>query len=91
VTKQEEIERLKDKIRGLEKLNQMTDEEVIMELKAEINRLKALLIRAADDWLIQELRKAAEMTIHRPDSVPKDQAAVQNCADRSGPYSNPID
>jgi protein subunit release factor A len=69
-----EIERLKDKIRGLEKLNQMTDEEVVMELKAEIERLKALLARAADaldnpragseamddDFdLIIELRKAA--------------------------------
>jgi protein subunit release factor A len=44
----DEIERLKDKIRGLEKLNQMTDEEVIMQLKAEIAQLKSLLTRAAE-------------------------------------------
>jgi DNA repair exonuclease SbcCD ATPase subunit len=47
-TRDAEIERLKDKIRGLEKLNQMTDEEAVMELKAEIERLKTLLTRAAD-------------------------------------------
>jgi DNA repair exonuclease SbcCD ATPase subunit len=70
--KDAEIERLKDKIRGLEKLNQMTDEEVVMELKAETGQLKSLLTRAADalestkwDWhqarlLIDELRKAAK-------------------------------
>jgi hypothetical protein len=74
--KDAEIERLKDKIRGLEKLNQITDEEVVMELKAEIERHKALHTRAADaleNWhtgqqfeppdeikLIAELRKAAE-------------------------------
>jgi len=73
--KDAEIERLKDKIRGLEKLNQMTDEEVVMELKAETGQLKSLLTRAADALenlevgsfvhgrplgLIAELRKAAE-------------------------------
>jgi hypothetical protein len=41
--------------------------------------------------LIAQLRHAADLTIDRTDSVPKDQAAVQDCADRSGPYSNPID
>jgi hypothetical protein len=46
--KDAEIDRLKDKICGLEKLNQMTDEEVVMELKSENDRLKALLTRAAD-------------------------------------------
>jgi hypothetical protein len=68
-----ENERLKDKIRGLEKLNQMTDEEVVMELKAQIERHKDLHTRAADalEWpgqllgsdfrkLIAELRKAAK-------------------------------
>jgi predicted nuclease with TOPRIM domain len=43
-----EIERLKDKIRGLEKLNQMTDEEVVMELKTEIERLKGQSRELAD-------------------------------------------
>jgi hypothetical protein len=42
-----ESERLKDKIRGLEKLNQMTDEEVVLELKAEIERLTNV-IRATE-------------------------------------------
>jgi hypothetical protein len=69
-----QIERLKNKISGLEKLNQMTDEAVVMELKAQIERLKLLTTRAADaleeeSWpslhhdyskLIDELRKAAE-------------------------------
>jgi hypothetical protein len=43
-----ENERLKDKIRGLEKLNQMTDEEVVMELKAEIERLKKEIVKEND-------------------------------------------
>jgi len=41
--------RLKDKIGGLEKLNQMTDDAVIMELKAEIERLKEDLWTAKQD------------------------------------------
>jgi hypothetical protein len=44
---------------------------------------------------VMRLRKTAlqqwDLMIHRPDSVQKVQAAVQDCADRSGPYSNPIE
>jgi hypothetical protein len=40
-----ENERLKDKICGLEKLNQMTDEEVVMELKRRLQYLKEALQR----------------------------------------------
>jgi hypothetical protein len=64
-----DIALLKDKIGGLGKLNQMTDEEVVLGLKAEIERHKALHTRAADalecfiDYplpFVEELRKAAQ-------------------------------
>lgn len=39
----EENERLKAEIKGLKKLNLMTDDEVILNLKAEIERLREQL------------------------------------------------
>jgi len=53
----DEIKGLKDKIRGLEKLNQMTDEEVVMELKAQIARLKEDLWTAKCDIAALAIRR----------------------------------
>jgi hypothetical protein len=81
---------------GMRDIQMDAESEYIERLKEEIARLKVeifdqqkLLICAAE--LIAELREAADLMIHRGDSVPTDQVAVQDCADRSGPYSNPID
>jgi hypothetical protein len=67
-----EIERLTGENARLKKLNLMTDDELVLDLKSEINHLKTLLSHAADaleapdwDWhkswaLAKELRKAAQ-------------------------------
>jgi hypothetical protein len=43
-----EIERLTGENARLKKLNLMTDDELVLDLKSEINHLKTLLTRAAD-------------------------------------------
>lgn len=43
-----ENERLASKLTALEKLNLMSDDEVVLDLKTEIERLKDLCVRAAE-------------------------------------------
>jgi hypothetical protein len=99
-----EIERLKVEVAQLQPWVDKTA--VLASEKVDMQRLLARAADALEEHvyvkrssnlnvdvseLIDELRHAADLMIDRPDSVPKDQGAVQDCADRSGPYSNPID
>jgi archaellum component FlaC len=109
-------DRLKEKDAEIEQLRGVVEDlsdhgvaaERMERLKAqgkEIERLKALLTRAADalrllnrpanspaiSGLIVELRREVLNETMSQRAQVQEGTRVQDCADRSGPYSNPID